>query len=244
MAGDWIKLECTTPDKPEIVQMATTLRIDQDAVVGKLLRVWVWADQNSVPGEKVKITAAFIDRLTARRGFAAAMRAAGWLTGDDGGMTFPNFDRHNGATAKARAESNRRMKKSRETKPFGCANVAENPQQKPQPEKRREEDTTHTPRAGEPEPDDDAGMHPPGIEPPLKLWVAECARYLIPEWYAKTRWENFSAKGWHSGRTPLKWKRLMPLVKRDFVNDGSPMTEQAAAPSTTPRKEKITKVSL
>lgn len=139
MAGDWIKLECTTPDKPEIIRMAATLRIDQDAVVGKLLRLWVWADQNSVNGEGVTITAAFIDRLTNRRGFAAAMRSTGWLVGDDGAMTFPKFERHNGITAKMRAESNRRMKKSRETKPDGCGNVAEKSQQKAQPEKRRED---------------------------------------------------------------------------------------------------------
>lgn len=90
--------------------------------------------------------------------------------------------------------------------------------------------TTHTQRAGADEPEVE-DSEPPGFEPPLKAWIAECARYSIPEWYAKTRWENFSAKGWHSGRTPLRWRRLMPLVKRDFVNDGSPMTERAAAPA-------------
>ena len=139
MAGDWIKLECTTPDKPEIVQMATLLRIDQDAVVGKLLRVWVWADQNSVAGEGVKITAAFIDRLTNHCGFADAMGKVGWLAGEDGAMSFPNFGRHNGSTGKMRAASNRRMTKSRDLRRNGCANVAEKAQQKAQPEKRREE---------------------------------------------------------------------------------------------------------
>jgi hypothetical protein len=128
--ADWIKLECTTPDKPEIVHMAATLRIDQDAVVGKLLRVWVWADQNSVAGAKVTITASFIDRLTSRKGFAAAMRAAGWLLGDDGAMTFPNFDRHNGVTGKARSETARRMGKLRGKRHTSAENVTENPSQK------------------------------------------------------------------------------------------------------------------
>jgi len=39
MAGDWIKLEHTTPDKPEVFAMADTLGIDPDAVTGKLCRV-------------------------------------------------------------------------------------------------------------------------------------------------------------------------------------------------------------
>jgi hypothetical protein len=147
VAGDWIKLECTTPDKPEIVRMASSLRIDQDAVVGKLLRVWVWADQNSIAGESVTITAAFIDRLTNRRGFARAMRDAGWLIGDDGAMTFPNFDRHNGTTAKARSVTNRRVAKHRTCNGDGVTKA----EQKPLPEKRREEiDEKKDPAGGEP----------------------------------------------------------------------------------------------
>jgi hypothetical protein len=46
MAGDWIKIEENTPDKPEVHKMASILGIDPDAVVGKLVRVWSWASQN------------------------------------------------------------------------------------------------------------------------------------------------------------------------------------------------------
>jgi len=42
----WIKLEHATPDKPEIWEMAGILGIDPDAVLGKVLRAWIWADQN------------------------------------------------------------------------------------------------------------------------------------------------------------------------------------------------------
>ncbi len=135
MAGDWIKIEHITPDKPEIIGMAATLGCDPDAVVGKLFRIWIWADQNSVDGNGMSVTDAFLDRLTHRKGFARAMRDCGWLQGDSGALVFPGFERHNGRTAKARAESNRRMAKSR----AGCGNVAAKAQQKAQPEKRREE---------------------------------------------------------------------------------------------------------
>jgi hypothetical protein len=72
MAGDWIKVELTTPDKPEVVVMATLPEIDQDAVVGKLFRLWAWAYQNSIDGEGVMVTKSFIDRLTNYEGFARA----------------------------------------------------------------------------------------------------------------------------------------------------------------------------
>lgn len=110
MAGYWIKFEQATPDKPEVVRMATLLNIDQDEVVGKLLRVWIWADLNSIPGEKVCVTDAFLDRLVSKKRFAFAMRKVGWLTGEEGALNFPNFQRHNGESAKKRAlDSVRKM---------------------------------------------------------------------------------------------------------------------------------------
>jgi hypothetical protein len=136
MAADWIKFEHTTPDKPEVVRIAALLRMDRDAVVGRLLRIWIWADQNSIDGADVPITAAFIDELTRKRGFAAAMRTAGWLEGDDCALGFPGFYRHNGCSAKARAGSARRMANSRATRNESATNVTPYPQQKAQPEKR------------------------------------------------------------------------------------------------------------
>ena len=34
MAGDWIKFETVTPDKPEVYELAGLLNLDPDAVVG------------------------------------------------------------------------------------------------------------------------------------------------------------------------------------------------------------------
>lgn len=138
MAGDWLKIEHTTPDKPEVIMMAARLKTDSDSIVGKLLRIWIWADQNTIDGNAVAVTSAFLDRLTGRKGFASAMRACGWLTGEDGALSFPGFSKHNGRSAKARAETNRRVSKHRR----GNANVTDETLQKPLPEKRREENTS------------------------------------------------------------------------------------------------------
>jgi hypothetical protein len=105
----WIKLEYTTPDKPEVIAMGARLRIrDSDAIVGKLLRLWIWADQNSIDGHEIAITREFIDRLTNCRGFAAALESVGWLIDREGLLTFPRFDRHNGDSAKKRAYETRK----------------------------------------------------------------------------------------------------------------------------------------
>lgn len=123
MAGDWIKAEHTLPDKPEVVAMAACLKIDQDAVVGKLLRLWIWADQQFSRETILKrncngltVSLSFIDRVTFCDGFGKALIGVGWLDGSEGSYSLPNFERHNGTTAKERASTYRRVKTSREVK--------------------------------------------------------------------------------------------------------------------------------
>lgn len=147
MAGDWIKVEHTTPDKPEVVKLAGILGIDQDAVVGKLLRLWIWADQQYVSGNAITVTNSFLDRLVFCPGFAAGLVKVGWLNGREGLLSIPNFDRHNGQSAKNRANTNRRVANSRKAHHERVAktcntNVTLEPLQKPLPEKRREDNNT------------------------------------------------------------------------------------------------------
>ena len=65
MAGDWIKIEHVTPDKPEVWEMAELLGIDADSVAGKLLRIWIWADQQTISGNARSVTFA-LDRKSTR----------------------------------------------------------------------------------------------------------------------------------------------------------------------------------
>lgn len=135
MAGDWIKVQHALPDKPEVVQMAAILGIDQDAVTGKILRLWIWADQQSENGNALSVTESFLDRVTFATGFAQALRDVGWLDGEDGDLSLPNFDRHNGKTAKTRANGQQRTQLSRSRN--GASVTGSSP--KALPEKRREE---------------------------------------------------------------------------------------------------------
>jgi hypothetical protein len=109
----WIKLDHFTPDKPEIIQAASILSIDQDAVLGKCIRLWIWADQQSISGDALSVTKTFLDRLVSCNGFSDVLVSVGWLDEKRGVFSFPNFDRHNGESAKKRAQTANRMQKFR-----------------------------------------------------------------------------------------------------------------------------------
>jgi len=103
MAGDWLKFEINTPEKREVLAMTVELGYDDpDLTVGKLLRVWRWFDQHTVNGNALNVTPALFDRLIGVTGITNSMVNVGWLIVNEAGLTLPNFERHNGKTAKAR----------------------------------------------------------------------------------------------------------------------------------------------
>lgn len=106
MAGDWIKIEIATSQKIEVFQIAEILELDIDTVLGKLMRLWCWADVNTIDGHAKSVTKKLLDRVVDCDGFAMALldERVGWLTEDKKGeLFFSNFDRHNGKGAKKRA---------------------------------------------------------------------------------------------------------------------------------------------
>lgn len=141
MAGDWIKFEVGTHDKPEVWAIASGLQIDPDAVVGKLLRIWGWFDQHTESGNAPTVTKMLLDRLVGVSGFCDELVKAGWMSEDGQSVSLPNFDRHNGKTAKNRAVTAKRVAahkaKQLESNDAGNAEVTQQPL--PKEEKNREE---------------------------------------------------------------------------------------------------------
>lgn len=113
MAGDWLKFEKATLDKPEVFAIAADLGLDPDAVLGKLLRVWSWFDTHTESGNARRVTSALLDRIAGATGFTAAMVSVGWMEVTDDGVQQPGFDKHTGQSAKTRATTARRVAKSR-----------------------------------------------------------------------------------------------------------------------------------
>lgn len=114
MAENWIKMRNNLPKDLTVIQMAAQLGIEIDLVVGKLHRVWSFADEATADGWLPKLTVAWLDDFLNCPGFAAAMAAGGWLSIHDDGLTIPSYDTHNGKSAKRRAQTTRRVANLRE----------------------------------------------------------------------------------------------------------------------------------
>lgn len=185
MAGDWIKVEHATPDKPEVYAMAADLGIDPDAVVGKLVRFWTWCDQQSISGNALTVTDSVLDRITHQPGFSDALRKVAWLEVRSGSLQVPRFDRHNGQTSKARAVCNRRVAEHRnKCNAPSVTNVTPQALGKPLPEKRREEKSSSSSNEEE------------GAAVPVNLQTPAFA----------AAWE-----AWFAYRKSAKLKRLAPV---------------------------------
>lgn len=111
MSLDWLKIEINTPDKPEVLALTEKMKWpDLDTTVGKLIRFWGWFDQHTNNGYARGVTDANVfDRICGAPGFGQALVDVGWLLITKDGAALPNFDRHNGKTAKQRALTARRM---------------------------------------------------------------------------------------------------------------------------------------
>lgn len=158
MAGDWIKMEATTPDKPEVLAIAARMGwSDPDYAVGKLFRVWRWFDQQTIDGNARGVTLALLDSIAGVAGFADAMRDVGWLVEDAGGIRLPKFGRHCGRSAKERAQTAKRVANHKSNaranaKGNDAGNAATVTEALPREEKRREEEKNKL-MSGKPDPE-------------------------------------------------------------------------------------------
>ena len=144
MAGDWIKMRVDLADDPSVIGMASSLKIDEYEVIGRLHKIWSWADKHTTDGFVPHINGKWIDKHLEKSGFSSHMVSVGWLAIDATGVTFPLFDRHNGKSAKSRAENTERARLSRKSSDKSVTKSALLSQEKQhenvtREEKRREE---------------------------------------------------------------------------------------------------------
>ena len=139
VAGDWIKVEHATLDKPEVTLFAELLGVAVDHGFGILVRFWMWIDRNSRNGVVTHVSRKSIDTIMHCPGFSGAIEAVKWLEFDDEKRTatVPNFDRHNGSSAKTRGLVNARVQRFRNAKSNDSVT------QSALPEKRRVSTTIH-----------------------------------------------------------------------------------------------------
>jgi hypothetical protein len=142
VAGDWIKIRKSLMDDPDVYAIADMTGLEVDTVIGKLCRLWCWADTHCAPssssrsGHAARVTETHLDGHARANQFARALVSVGWLRVDSEGATFVNFERHMSQSAKARALASSRQvtKRSR----------AQRDKSVTREEKRREEKNTNT----------------------------------------------------------------------------------------------------
>lgn len=143
--AEWIKWVKGLTERREVVWMASHLQIDRRIVAAALMELWEWADENVKPATTEPYDGTidvgpkplgFIDSLLDVAGMAEmlASQSIGWLRIEsDGRLTFPRLGRHNGETAKKRAEDARRKAEERRNKPTELAPQAVDDDWAPRP---------------------------------------------------------------------------------------------------------------
>ncbi|GKW21873.1 hypothetical protein PEC302107_36020 [Pectobacterium araliae] len=140
--ADWIKVEVSTSQKIEVFILSEILDLDADSVLGKLVKLWSWADANTVDGHAHSVTKKILDRVVGCDGFADAMldTRVNWLKQTESGdLIFPNFDRHNGSGAKKRALAAQRKAIQRQKEEEEKMSRSQRDKNETREEKRREE---------------------------------------------------------------------------------------------------------
>jgi hypothetical protein len=139
MAGDWIKMRSDLFTHPKVVRMASALKADKLRTVGGLMSVWCLFDAHSIDGELEGYTFDEVDDHLRWPGFSAAMCAIGWLSETGKGLSLPEFDTHNGQSAKRRAQD---ADRKREVRKVSASDADE---KRTREEKRREEKSNSVP---------------------------------------------------------------------------------------------------
>lgn len=109
MAGDWIKMRTNLWDDPRLSRLCDLTGQGEAAVVGGLYWLWAMADTHTEDGILPGLTTKAIDRKTGVSGFGDALCAIGWLADHPDGVRIVGFDEHNGASAKKRATTAKRV---------------------------------------------------------------------------------------------------------------------------------------
>jgi len=115
MSGDWIKMRSDLFTHPKVVRISSALAADKLRTVGGLMSVWCLFDAHSVDGKLEGYTPKTLDDHLQWQGFAEAMASVGWLLIDKDSLILPEFETHNGASAKRRAQDADRKRADRKT---------------------------------------------------------------------------------------------------------------------------------
>lgn len=102
MAGDWIKVEKVTPDKPEMRLIARACGVSRAEAFLAWFRLWSHFDDMIENGFLAGFTRDDADEMGRLKGLGLALDQTGWVIFEEHGCTVVKWDVHNGASAKTR----------------------------------------------------------------------------------------------------------------------------------------------
>ncbi len=109
----WLKVRCDIHEDLAVIACSISLDVSENEVVGACIKYWSWANRETPDGNAPRVTKAWLDRYVGVAGFSDAMEREGWLSTNGQGIAIPRFGLHNGSSAKARAQTQRRVETCR-----------------------------------------------------------------------------------------------------------------------------------
>lgn len=216
MAGDWIKMRTDLRDDPAVIGIAARLGLDEDTVVGKLHRVWSWANRQTTDGNAPSVTKTWLDRYIGVTGWSDAMEKEGWIDFQTGSLVIPKFDRHNGKSAKERALGKERIDRYRNAPTVTKALL----------EKRREEKSKEEEAAGAA-----VRVKPSASRPPDPIWDT-----IMELWPSQSltdsergRRNKVVSELKKASATPDEIRARYKAMRRQYQNDPAKCTPMALA---------------
>jgi hypothetical protein len=100
----WIKVDTTLVNKPKVVQISRNLKKKREETLGFLIKFWCLVDGLTEDGFLPGYDRVAVDDLVGLKGFAKALQVVDWLDFNDDGCVVARYDKHNGNSAKKRAE--------------------------------------------------------------------------------------------------------------------------------------------
>ena len=204
MAGDWLKIETNLPEKREVMAITAAMGwTDPDMTVGKLFKLWRWFDQQTLNGDAPSVTLALLDLIIGVTGFCRCVVDVGWMVETSAGVALPNFDRHNGKTAKTRALGARRNINYRSSDAKSDAHTVTNVTPAPSP---REEKRSIDINTGEGDSSEAVQRAPSARfkKPSVEELQLQAAKIGLESGEVQKFINHYESNGWRVGKNPMK----------------------------------------
>ena len=108
MAGEWFAVDCCLETKPETVEILVATGEPVDVVIGRLVRLWAWAQLNSEDGS-IKATTAILARVAGGdEKFWETVAETGWIELGEKTVTIAGWEKRFSQAAKRRMLDARR----------------------------------------------------------------------------------------------------------------------------------------